>query len=132
MASLLIVEDEDNIRKFVATNLVARGFQVVEAGDAETGLDQLRKSPPDVLVLDIRLPGMSGWDLLEIMKAEEVVLSKVPVIVMTASVTNTKFQSGNYPNVSAWLVKPVSVHELIRAVKNALNHGDDSVGEILG
>jgi two-component system, cell cycle response regulator CpdR len=59
MASLLIVEDEDNIRKFVATNLVARGFEVVEAGDAETGLDQLRTNPPDVLVLDIRLPGMS-------------------------------------------------------------------------
>src|SRR5215216_4405447 len=87
MASLLIVEDEVNIRKFVSANLVARGFQVVEAGNAEEGLDQLRENPPDVLVLDIRLPGMSGWDLLQVM-GEEAALSRVPVIVMTASVTN--------------------------------------------
>src|SRR5687768_10396027 len=120
MASLLIVEDEDNIRKFVATNLIARGFQVVEAGDAETGLDQLRKSPPDVLVLDIRLPGMSGWDLLQIM-AEEAALSKVPVIVMTASVTNLKFGTPSYSNVVRWLVKPVSVIELVQAVRGALS-----------
>jgi DNA-binding response OmpR family regulator len=120
MASLLIVEDEVNIRKFVSANLVARGFQVVEAGNAEEGLDQLRENPPDVLVLDIRLPGMSGWDLLQVM-GEEAALSRVPVIVMTASVTNPKFGTTSYTNVVQYLVKPVSVHELIQAVKKAIS-----------
>ena len=121
MAGLLIVEDEANIRRFVAANLSARGYQVTEAGDAEEGLRLMREQTPAVLVLDTRLPGMSGWDLLEQMAAEEP-LSAIPVIVMTASVTNVRFGETSYTNVVQWLVKPVSVHELIHAVKKALNH----------
>lgn len=117
MDSILIVEDEENIRKFVKANLTARGYKIVEAGDAEDGLKHLRENQPQVLVLDIRLPGMSGWDLLELMAADSA-LSRVPVIVMTASVTS--FGSNKYPNVVQWLVKPVSVLELVQAVKKAL------------
>lgn len=121
MSGLLIVEDEANIRRFVAANLSARGYQVIEAGDAEEGLRIMREQPPAVLVLDIRLPGMSGWDLLEEMAAEAALVA-IPVIVMTASVTNVRFGETSYRNVVQWLVKPVSVHELIHAVKKALNH----------
>lgn len=121
MPGLLIVEDEVNIRRFVAANLGARGYQVVEAGDAEEGLRQLRESPPGALILDIRLPGMSGWDLLQEM-ASDTALASIPVIVMTASATNLKFGETSYTNVVQWLVKPVSVHELLQAVKKALNH----------
>jgi DNA-binding response OmpR family regulator len=120
MSGLLIVEDEANIRRFVAANLSARGYRVIEAGDAEEGLRIMREQPPAVLVLDIRLPGMSGWDLLEEMAAEAA-LAAIPVIVMTASVTNVRFGETSYRNVVQWLVKPVSVHELIHAVKKALN-----------
>lgn len=125
MSPLLIVEDEANIRRFVAANLSARGYQVVEAGDAEEGLRQMREAPPAVLVLDIRLPGMSGWDLLEEMAADDA-LAAIPVIVMTASVTNVRFGETSYTNVVQWLVKPVSVHELIHAVKKALNFASTS------
>lgn len=121
MSGLLIVEDEANIRRFVAANLSARGYEVIEAGDAEEGLRIMREQPPAVLVLDIRLPGMSGWDLLEEMAADAA-LSALPVIVMTASVTNVRFGETSYRNVVQWLVKPVSVHELIHAVKKALSH----------
>lgn len=120
MSGLLIVEDEANIRRFVAANLSARGYQVTEAGDAEQGLRVMREQTPDVLVLDIRLPGMSGWDLLEEMAADTA-LATIPVIVMTASVTNVRFGETSYTNVVQWLVKPVSVHELIHAVKKALS-----------
>lgn len=119
MPALLIVEDEINIRRFVAANLQARGFNVIEAGDAETGLQILRDTPPSVLVLDIRLPGMSGWDLLQVM-SEDGTLVQIPVVVMTASATNLRFGETSYTNVVQWLVKPVSVHELIHAVKKAL------------
>ena len=126
MPALLIVEDEANIRRFVAANLSARGYSVVEAGDAEEGLNILRTQFPAVLILDIRLPGMSGWDLLQEM-AHDSSISRIPVIVMTASVTNVKFGETSYTNVVQWLVKPVSVHELIHAVKKAVNSsGSDS------
>jgi len=125
MGALLIVEDEANIRRFVAANLSARGYQVLEAGDAEEGLRLMHQEAPSVLVLDIRLPGMSGWDLLDEM-ATKATLASIPVIVMTASVTNIRFGEMSYSNVVQWLVKPVSVHELIHAVKKALNHASSA------
>ena len=120
MCKVLIVEDEANIRRFVATNLSVRGLTVAEAGDAEEGLRLMRQSKPEVLILDIRLPGMSVWDLLNEMKADAS-LSSIPVIVMTASVTNVRFGESGYANVVRWLVKPVSVVELLQAVKSACN-----------
>ena len=122
MPALLVVEDEANIRRFVAANLSARGYSVIEAGDAEQGLEILRAQSPAVLILDIRLPGMSGWDLLQEM-ANDTALTRIPVVVMTASVTNVKFGETSYTNVVQWLVKPVSVHELIHAVKKAVSQG---------
>ena len=121
MSELLVVEDEANIRRFVAINLIARGFKVSEASNAEEGLVKLRENPPKALILDIRLPNMSGWDLLEEI-ADDESLAELPVIVMTASATNVKFGESHYTNVVQWLVKPISAGELILAVKKALEH----------
>ena len=83
MPRVLVVEDEVNIRKFVAINLSARGFDVIEAQDAGEGLARLRDSAPAILLLDIKLPDMSGWDLLEIM-AGDPTIQEIPVVVITA------------------------------------------------
>jgi CheY-like chemotaxis protein len=122
MSSLLVVEDETNIRRFVVTNLLARGFKASEAANAEDGLAQLQDDPlPSVLILDIRLPGMSGLDMLDILLADER-LSSIPVIVMTASASGNQFGISQYENVVQWLNKPVSVQELLGAVQKALHH----------
>src|SRR6266542_6863724 len=93
MMTILIVDDEANIRKFAAANLSRRGFRVVEAGDAEEGLERLRQHSSNsaaakVLMLDIKLPGMSGWNLLEAMAHDPDVPQDIPVVIMTASVTD--------------------------------------------
>lgn len=121
MSSLLVVEDETNIRRFVVANLVARGFQTSEAENAEAGLEKLRKDPlPAALILDIRLPGMSGLDMLQVLAADER-LSGLPVIVMTASAVGAQFGEAPFDNVVQWLVKPISVQELLGAVQKALH-----------
>jgi CheY-like chemotaxis protein len=124
MVTILIVDDEANIRKFAAANLMRRGYHVVEAGDAEDGLERLRVHSPayanaGVILLDIKLPGMSGWNLLEAMAKDPDVIQNVPVVIMTASVTDANISTANYPNVIEVLVKPVSTNQLIRAVQNA-------------
>jgi CheY-like chemotaxis protein len=120
MSSLLVVEDETNIRRFVVANLLARGFKAAEAENAEEGLDILQHEPlPSALILDIRLPGMSGLDMLDILSADDR-LSTIPVIVMTASAVGSQFGETQYNNVVQWLVKPVSVQELLLAVNQAL------------
>jgi CheY-like chemotaxis protein len=124
MMRILIVDDEANIRKFAAANLSRRGYSVVEAGDAEEGLERLRKNSPhyanaNVMLLDIKLPGMSGWNLLEVIAQEPDVAKDIPVVIMTASVTDANISTANYPNVVEVLVKPVSTEQLIRAIQNA-------------
>lgn len=120
MASLLVVEDETNIRRFVVANLVARGFKAEEAENAEDGLEKLKHDPlPAAVILDIRLPGMSGIDMLQILSADDR-LKPIPVIVMTASAVGTQFGEAQFDNVVQWLVKPISVQELLVAVQKAL------------
>lgn len=121
MRTLLIVEDELNIRKFIAINLRKRGFTVLEAGDAESGLQQLYELQPDALLLDIRLPRMSGWDLLDLMQNAPRI-AEIPVVVMTASASIDSLPIREYPNLVARLAKPVSVLNLLQVVEQAYDH----------
>jgi DNA-binding response OmpR family regulator len=118
MSRVLIIEDEANIRKFAAINLGARGYEVIQAGTATEGLERLRDSSPDVLLLDIRLPDMTGWDVLRIMSEDETI-PKIPVIVITASASGAP-DPGIYENLRRIMIKPVSVQELTLVVKEAL------------
>jgi CheY-like chemotaxis protein len=120
MPTVLVVEDEANIRQFVAVNLKVRGYDIIEAASAEDGLLQLRNSIPDALILDVKLPGMSGWDMLK-QVATDSDLPAIPVIILTASALITHPDEQVYVNITAKLIKPISTTDLILAVKKALN-----------
>lgn len=120
MTTVLVVEDELNIRKFVAANLKARGFNVLEAPDAETGLDMLQEHQPEAIVLDIKLPGMDGWQFLEQIGVDSRWV-EIPVVVMTAHVMDSEARQIRFPNVSEVIFKPVSAAQLVGAVQKALN-----------
>ena len=116
MARVLVVEDEVNIRQFVAVNLKVRGYDVIEAASAEEGLQQLRSHAPEALILDIKLPGMSGWDMLKEVSANPE-LPEIPVIILTASALVAHPDEHAYTNIIAKLIKPVSTTDLILAVQ---------------
>ena len=115
MSTVLVVDDEANIRGFVAANLKARGYAVLQTASAEEGLQQLRDYGADALILDIRLPGISGWDMIKQIAAEPG-LPDIPVIVLTASSLTTQPSETVYPNIAAVLIKPIGVTELMLAV----------------
>ncbi len=119
MPTLLIVEDERNIRRFVVANLVARGYRVLEAESAEDGLVQWQQHKPEALVLDIKLPGMNGWSMLNVV-AGNPELPNIPVIILTASSLSDQPDDLSYTNIVEKLSKPVSVNDLLGAVKKAL------------
>lgn len=120
MTRVLVIEDEANIRKFVAINLSARGYEVIEAADGSEGLTKLRDTAPAILLLDIKLPDMTGWELLRIL-ASDPDLPKIPVVVITASLGGATPDFGIYEGLRKVLIKPVSVQELTHVVKEALN-----------
>ncbi len=122
MPTLLIVEDDTNIRQFVAVNLKARGYTVLQTDNAEEGLQQLHEYAPSALVLDIKLPGMNGWDMLKHIVADPL-LSNLPVIIISASPLSDHPSESMYTNIAARLTKPISAAELLGAVRTVLREG---------
>jgi len=118
MPKIVIIEDEANIRLFISINLKARKFTVFESETGAQGLQLLRETSPDALILDMMLPDMTGWNVLDAMSRDEQ-LKTIPVILMTASVNIG--ETTNYPNLVRHLVKPASVDMLLEAVQGVVS-----------
>ena len=122
MPKILVIDDELNIQKVVKTNLGARGYRVLVAPDGEEGLKMAQLERPDLILLDLMMPGMSGWDVLRALKTDQK-LRKVPVIIMTAAMPEDeeyKVRSMRGMKVVGYLIKPFGVDELLRQVSLVL------------
>jgi len=121
MATVLVVEDEPNVRKLVAVNLVSRGYTILEATNVPQALDHLRTVLPDLMILDIKLPEQTGWDLLAQIAADQVMTAKFPILVMTASIMDAQVDRDRFPNIVDVLIKPFSTTRLMAAIERALD-----------
>ena len=83
MMRVLVVDDEAPIRLLCRVNLEAEGMEVLEAGDGEAGLDKARTERPDVILLDVMMPGRDGWQVAEELLADERT-SGIPIVFLTA------------------------------------------------
>ncbi len=120
MAIILLVEDEPNVRKLVAVNLVQRGYQVLEAENGQQALKHLNDQKPALMVLDIKLPDITGWDILDRITTAPSLFTNLPVLVMTASPVDHNIVVNQYPCVVEILVKPFNTVKLLTAVQRAL------------
>ena len=111
---ILIVDDDPQITSLLRIVLRRGGWRVRETRSGEQALDMARETPPDAMLLDLRLPGMSGRDVLERMGAEPS-LSEVPVIVTTGDL-----DAPMLPGACATLIKPFRVPALYAAIRAAL------------
>jgi DNA-binding NtrC family response regulator len=109
MASILIVEDEPKMLRLLELNLAEEGYTVRTAADAEAGLKLFREHRIDLVVTDLRLPGMNGLEFLEAVKRAD---SRVPVIVMTAYGTVETAVEAMKAGASDYILKPFSLEEL--------------------
>lgn len=121
MAQILIVEDEERIASFIAKGLRAEGHQPTVVGDGPGGLDEALSGRFDLLVLDIGLPGMDGFELLDQLRSQG---SRMPVIVLTArdSVTDTVTALDN--GADDYMAKPFRFAELMARVRLRLRAAD--------
>lgn len=125
MATILVIDDEILIRRFVAKNLTGRGYEVYEAGDAEQGLDVLRTRAVDAVLLDIKLPGMDGWEFLDVLAADNT-LSHIPVVIITGTMLFNEVNEHHYPNVVNVLIKPLIVQQLLDGITQALGRSQSA------
>ena len=119
MPKTLVIDDELNLQKMVKANLATRGYQVAVASDGEKGLKLAQLEHPNLILLDLMLPSMSGWDVLMALKTNRK-LQKIPVIIMTATMPQN--QEYKFPSMrtAGYLVKPFVVDELLHKVKQVV------------
>jgi len=124
--TVYIVEDEPDIRETLSYNLSQEGFKVSEFSDAETCLNKIHKKKPDLLILDLMLPGMSGLDLCKEIRADKT-LKNLAVIMLTAKGEEVDRIIGFELGADDYVTKPFSVRELILRVKVILKKQTESV-----
>lgn len=125
MKTLLVVEDEEPIRKGLEDAFIEEGFKVITADDGVKGYELVLAKKPDLLVLDIRLPGMNGLELCKKIRSES---KQIPVIMLTAKSTETDKVTGLELGADDYVTKPFSVRELVSRVK-ALLRRTEKAGE---
>src|SRR5258705_1100823 len=124
MPKVLIVEDDEVIAQGMARHLGAAGFDAVWVANGDQGLARLRYEKPDACVLDLMLPGLDGWKLIETVRAEGI---GTPIIVVSARGNEHDRVHALELGADDYLVKPVSMKELVARVKAALRRGLQSV-----
>ena len=123
---ILIVEDDDNSRKLLRDSLQVTGYQTAEAVNGEQGLELARKHRPALILMDIQLPGISGFDALRSLR-DDPGTRAIPVIAVTASVMGAQQNDVLQAGFDALEAKPVSVVGLLRKMRVLLDRKAASV-----
>jgi len=118
MPTLLIVEDEAKMRRLLELNLVEEGYSVHTAADAEAGLNTLRQEKIDLVVTDLKLPGMDGLEFLQAVKRTN---ATIPVVVMTAFGTVETAVEAMKAGASDYVLKPFSLEEMKLILRKELD-----------
>ncbi len=115
-ARVLVIDDDEDIRALVAELLARAGMTVEEAADGRAGLRALHRSPPDLVVLDVSMPDLDGWQTLERIRD----LSEVPVLMLTARGAELERVRGLQAGADDYVVKPFGRQELLARVQALL------------
>ena len=119
MPKVLVVDDEENIQKLVQVNLTARGYQVLVASGGNEALKLAQLECPDLVILDLKIPGISGWNALTALKANQE-LQETPVIIMTGAACPGDEEKARSTGAISCLAKPFTIDELMCQVELAI------------
>ncbi len=119
MAKIVVADDDVDVRMLVALKLRHSGYDVVDVGDGAAALEACRDERPDLVVLDLMMPVMSGLEACRAIKAEPG-LADVPVVLLTARAQNTDVDAGLAVGADDYVTKPFSPKELAARVESLL------------
>ncbi|MFG6177807.1 response regulator transcription factor [Halomonas sp. THAF12] len=123
MTKVLVVDDEPNIVLSLEFLMQEAGFEVMTAEDGETALARVAEEPPDLVLLDISLPGIGGFDVLERLRADPA-LARLPIIMLTAHGREVEREKGLALGADDYVTKPFSTRTLVDKVKALLDEGE--------
>jgi excisionase family DNA binding protein len=113
---ILIVDDDDRLREFVRVNLEMEGYSVREAASAEEGLAALEEEPPDLILLDVMMPKVDGWEMLSRVQERHGV-GAIPVIMFSGKVEENSLKRATSRGAQGFIGKPFNPQQLIDSTK---------------
>lgn len=120
---ILVIEDEPKIRAFIRGALEPE-FEIIEAGDGQDGVDQVRVNKPDVILLDLRLPRLDGLTVLARIKSSKAT-SAIPVIIISAKGHTGSLMDGQKAGAVDYLIKPFTIKQLrVVVCQQLVSRGD--------
>ncbi|NSW55398.1 MAG: response regulator [Armatimonadetes bacterium] len=125
--TILVVDDERHIVRLVEVNLQRAGYNVDTAYDGVEALEKVRASKPDMIVLDVMMPRMDGFEVLQNLQANPDT-AEIPVIMLTAKAQDADIFKGWQQGVSSYLTKPFNPRELLTFVERIFQSLEDSRG----
>ncbi len=125
---ILVVDDEERMVRFIRLNLEYDGFQVTEAYRGDQAIQRLRDTMPDVILLDIMLPDIDGFEVLKMIRE----ISQVPVIMLTAKGEEDDRVRGLELGADDYVTKPFSPRELVSRVRAVIRRVDGATGSMRG
>jgi CheY-like chemotaxis protein len=120
MGRVLVVDDEPDVLLLCRLNLQQRGHELLEASEGGRALELARERHPDAIVLDLMMPGINGYDVLEALQADDTT-SDIPVLVLTAKSLRADRERSHVLGASAFLTKPFMPSELCEMVDSLLS-----------
>jgi excisionase family DNA binding protein len=117
--SILIVDDDDRLREFVRVNLEMEGYTVREAASVEQGLAALEEEPPDLILLDVMMPQVDGWEMLRRVQERHGV-GAIPVVMFSGKVDEQTLADAESRGAQAFIGKPFNPQQLIESTKQLL------------
>jgi two-component system KDP operon response regulator KdpE len=123
---ILVVDDEPAIRRYLKTSLSAQGYLVLEAEDGTAGLASIKRDPVDVLVLDLGLPGMDGFEVIRTLRGSG---STVPIIVLSVRADEAGKVRALDLGADDYVTKPFGIDELLARIRAAMRHRLQQEGE---
>ncbi len=123
MARILVADDDEDIRMLVVMRLQHSGHDVEQVGDGATAVEQCRTEAPDLVVLDLMMPGMNGLDACRTIRADPQ-LARTPVILLTARAQSSDIEAGLAAGADDYITKPFSPRDLAERVDALLAQGE--------
>jgi CheY-like chemotaxis protein len=120
MAKILIAEDERDIRELVSFSLQFGGFTVVQAANGAEAVEYAQKEMPDLILMDVRMPKMTGYEACRQMKTMES-LRDIPVVFLSAKGQESEIQTGMEVGAEEYILKPFAPDELVKQVQAVLD-----------
>jgi excisionase family DNA binding protein len=116
---ILVVDDDPQLREYLRVNLEMEGYEVREAGNAEEGLAALDDEPPDLILLDVMMPGVDGWQML-VRVREKHGRDSIPVVMFSGKVDREQAAAAERAGAQAFIGKPFDPQQLIASTKQLL------------